>query len=369
MKILVVAPWGEALGGAETMLLALLDHSATSGVEYEVVFLHDGPFVDESRRRGAGTWVVEAGRLRLAHRFARTIRELARIIDATGPDVVLAWSPKTHLYAAPAAARARHRASLVWWQHGVPDGHWLDSLATALPADAVGCSSRAAAAAQAQKRPRRRTFVVHPGIDLPAAHDGLGIRERLGVAQDALVIGIVGRLQPWKGQDRFVRALALLRARGHHVVGLVVGGDAYGLSPDYARDLEALIDSLGMRPHLRMTGQVDDALPYVQAMDVLVNASETEPFGIVLLEAMASAVPVVAVGRGGPTEIVEPGRSGVLVDSGSPEHLAGGLEALVADAALRRHLAAGSRQAYLESFSAATMAETLGRELRSVIRG
>ena len=95
-----------------------------------------------------------------------------------------------------------------------------------------------------------------------------------------------------------------------------------------------------------MTGQVPDAGPYIEQMDILVNASDPEPFGIVLLEGMARGVPVVAVDSGGPAEFIEDGRTGVLARSGEPDALADALEPLLASprAAARsvRPVASGS---------------------------
>jgi glycosyltransferase involved in cell wall biosynthesis len=120
------------------------------------------------------------------------------------------------------------------------------------------------------------------------------LRNRLGIPAGRVVIGIVGRLQPWKGQHRFLRAVAALRARGHNIHGLVVGGNAYGLSPGYQEWLHKFAHDLRIENDVTFTGHVSDAGPYLQLMDVSVNASIGEPFGIVLLEAMALSVPVVA---------------------------------------------------------------------------
>jgi glycosyltransferase involved in cell wall biosynthesis len=169
---------------------------------------------------------------------------------------------------------------------------------------------------------------------------------------------MVGRLQPWKGQDRLLRALAILRKRGFTLHGLIVGGDAYGLSPEYAGGLSRLVDDLGLAEAVTMTGQVDRVAPYVQLMDVFVSASEDEPFGIALIEAMALGVPVVAVASGGPLEIIEPGHSGALADSTSPSAIAQALEALVINPDLRQRLAEqGKRTA--AHFSARRMADEM----------
>ena len=200
----------------------------------------------------------------------------------------------------------------MWWQHMIPHGHRMDRVATLMPAAAIGCWSHASQKAQREMRPGRPTFVVNPGI-VPPDHDeqgGEALRQSLGIDAGRLVVGIVGRLQAWKGQDKFLEAIAELRNRRRDVHGLIVGGDAFGRSPEYAASLARLVSELELDEFVTMTGQVPDAAPYVQLMDVAVNASDEEPFGIVLIEAMAAGVPVVAVANGGPLDIIDTGVTG-----------------------------------------------------------
>jgi glycosyltransferase involved in cell wall biosynthesis len=371
MRVLIVAPWGQALGGAETMLLNLLDHADAAQVSFHVAFLEDGPFVREAAERGAATHVIPSGRLRHLGRFRRTVSQLAELIDSIAPDVVTAWSPKMHLYVSPAVARAKRAPAVAWWQHGVPGRQLLYRFVTLLPTAAVGCSSETSARAQERLWPRRPTFVVHPGIEPVAAHPRARaeIRRELGIPEDAMVVGIVGRLQPLKRQDRFVRAIEQVRRERPDVFGLIVGGDAYGLSPKYAGDVVDLVDDLGLGDFVRITGQVDDVSPYLSAMDVFINASEQEAFGIAVIEAMASGLPVVAVAEGGPLEIVAPGATGILVPTSAPLDLARGLTQVLDDPVERDRLARGGREAFLERFSAVAMADRFGREIRALAHG
>ncbi|HEX3692394.1 MAG TPA: glycosyltransferase [Solirubrobacteraceae bacterium] len=382
MRVLVTLPWGERLGGAEAMLQAILDGAGGSGHELELVFFKDGPWPRELAAAGFRVDVLRAGKLREAHRGLATVLRLAALLRRRRPDLVLNWAAKTQLYGAPAAMLAGIGDRVVWWQQNVPDGAWIDRAATLLPARAVGCYSRAAARAQEQMWPRRRTFVVAAGArpvqgrassessetELKASRSRVQAeteREQTpplqapGVAAapllDTPVVGIVGRLQPWKGQDRLLEAHALLRERGVPVRTLIVGGDAYGLSPQYAASLAPLAQRLGLDGEVELTGQVPDAGPYIERMDVLVNASDPEPFGIVLLEAMARGVPVVAVNSGGPAEFVKGGETGALARSGEPEALADALEPLLRSPALRERLGAAGRERFLAEFTDAAL--------------
>lgn len=366
MRLVVTVPWREVLGGAEIMLWRFLSHLDTDRFETTVVFLEPGPFHDQvAALGGIRTVAVPTARLRDVRRTAAAMRALARVLGDLAPDLLLNWVAKAQLYGASAAMAAGLGDRVVWWQHGIPHGHWMDRLASALPARAVGCSSTTAAWAQARLPPHRPTFVVHPGVEpervAPAS------RAALGIPEDRMVVGIVGRLQPWKGQHRVVEAVAQLRDAGHDVHALVVGGDAHGLSPQYAGLLDSRIAALRLTDRVTMTGHVRDPSSHIAAMDVLVNASIREPFGIVVLEGMAQEVAVVAVGDAGPRDIIDDGVSGVLVARPDAELLATGIGGLLADGERRRRIAAAGRERVMARFTAQRMTERLQDVLEELL--
>lgn len=372
VKVIIAMPLGERLGGAEEMLLRFLSHADLTRMEPTVVFFQDGGLRELTAGLGISTRVIEIGRLRQPARVRRDVLALADLLDALRPDLLLNWMAKAQLYGGAAAARARLPLQVVWWQHGISTGHWMDRLATALPAACIGCSSRAAARAQSSLHPRRPTFVVHPGVEPqpdPPGETVRRLRRELGIPDGRPIIGMVGRLQPWKGQDRLMQALAALRARGVPAHGLIVGGDAHRLSPGYAAHVHDLVGRLGLTEATTLTGQVEEVRPYVALMDVLVNLSEPEPFGISLLEGMALGVPVVAVATGGPLEIVEHERSGLLLSSRGPQAIADALQGLLADPQLRGKLGDAGRERVRSNFTAQGMAHALQCELELAQRG
>ncbi len=389
MRLLVVLPWGRRLGGAEAMIQTVLDGAAETAHELELVFCEDGPWPAELAERGYRVDVVPTGQLHRADRWVDAVARLARILRRRRPELVLNWSAKTQLYGSPAAVLAGIPNRVVWWQHNIPARHWLDRCASALPAVAVGCSSDACSRAQRQLAPRRPTFVVAPGARPPggpttrasavegtageepferaaAAEARLALRA-LDLPSDVPIVGLVGRLEPWKGQDRLLAAQALLRDRGHELHTLLVGGDAYDISPQYARSLPGLVRRLGLTSAVTLTGQVPDAAPYIERMDVLVNASEGEPFGIVLLEGMARGVPVVAVDAGGPAEIVEHRRSGLLARSGDPEALADVLQPLLMSPDLRHAIGQAGRARFEREFTDVAMRSRFFEHLEALL--
>jgi glycosyltransferase involved in cell wall biosynthesis len=368
MKLLVTVAWGERAGGAENMLWTFLRHVDRSRIEPTVVFFQHGPFEHEVNGLGMRTAVLPSGRLRQLGRTIGVVRALRAVLRSEEPDLILNWSAKTQLYAASAAAAAGVADRVVWWQHNVPNGHWLDRLATALPARAVGCCSRRSKQAQERLRPRRPSFVVHPGIEASPRNESerVALRAELGLPDDRSVVGIVGRLQPWKGQHRLLAVIARLREDGHAVHGLIVGGKALGLSPEYEPYLHRLADEFGISDSVTFTGQVPDGAKYMAAMDVFVNASIREPFGIVLLEAMAAGLPTVAYDSGGPREIIEPGRSGLLVAERTEQALAAAIETLLVDPELRRRLGEAARERVEREFTAERMTRDIEKRLEEL---
>ena len=184
---------------------------------------------------------------------------------------------------------------------------------------------------------------------------------------DVPVVGLVGRLQPWKGQDRLISAQAILRDRGHDMHVVIVGGDSYGLSPGYAASLPSLVARLGLTDAVTLTGQVSDAGPYISQMDILVNASDPEPFGIVLLEGMARGVAVVAVDSGGPGEFIEQRKTGLLAHSGEPVALADALEPLLLSPSLRQTIGRAGRDRFMCDFTDVAMRKRFFHHLEAIL--
>jgi glycosyltransferase involved in cell wall biosynthesis len=348
------------------MLQSVLDGAGDYEHELELVFMEPGPWPQELLAAGFCVHVLSSGRLRDVHRWVATVLRLTRLFRSRQPDLILDWAAKTHLYGAPAAMLAGMSGRVAWWQQMIPDGGWLDRVATRLPATAIGCYSQAAVTAQRRLAPARRTFAVAAGSPLPQAGSQ---PSPLQLPADVPIVGLVGRLQPWKGQDRLLRAQAILRKRGQRMHLVIVGGDSNGLSPEYAASLEPLAAELGLARDVTMTGEVPDAGPYVEQLDVLVNASDPEPFGIVLLEGMARGVAVVGVDSGGPAEIVASGQTGMLARSGEPQDLADALEPLLASAALREQLGRAGREIYLREYTDVAMRRRFFAQLEQLVDG
>jgi glycosyltransferase involved in cell wall biosynthesis len=270
---------------------------------------------------------------------------------------------KTHLYAGPAAALAGRSASTAWWLHDIPSFTWADRVTQAVPAVAVGSSSAVGAETLAEMRPRRATFVVRPGVEdfIGADCDAVraASRERLGVSADQVVVALIGRFHPQKGQDRFVEALRMLHTDGARVHGLLVGGSAHGQEVAYESAVMRQIAGSGLSETITRVDHVDEPWGYLLASDVYVNARVRENLSLGILEAACAGRAIVAAASGGTPEILHDGISGMLVDKPDPSSLATAVRALAEDPVRRSRLGAHARERYEREFTVARMVDEL----------
>jgi glycosyltransferase involved in cell wall biosynthesis len=368
MRVAITMPLAEQRGGSELALRHLVRETRGGEVEWLVVFLEDGPMVEDLRSLGIETTVVPAGRLRQAHRYLRTVVRLARLFRTRRVDLAVGWMAKAHLYSGPAAYLARVPA--LWYQHGMPGPRGaLDRIATLLPARGVLTVSRAAADAQGRLWPRRTGGVVHPGVELERFDPGglpspLEARRRLGLPSEGPIVGTVGRLQRWKGIHVLIDALPSV-LESHPDARCVIVGGRHELEPDYPSYLEERIDALGVREHVVMAGLRPDVPDWMQAMDVMVHASDHEPFGMVVVEAMALGKPVVASDTAGPTEVITDGVDGLLTAYGDAGSLAGAILRYLGDPSFAREVGSAARER-ARDFSTKRYAETFIATIRDI---
>jgi glycosyltransferase involved in cell wall biosynthesis len=164
--------------------------------------------------------------------------------------------------------------------------------------------------------PCHKGRVIYNGLDVEAFVSLLDRekgRRSFNLAPSDLAVGIVGRLEPWKGQEVFLKAMALLLEMVPNVKGIVVG-DPPPYRPEYRQVLQSLSDSLGLSDRIFFSAFRADVPVVMSALDVVVLASVSpEPFGRVLIEAMAAGKPVVATNSGAAPEIIEDGVHGFLI--------------------------------------------------------
>jgi glycosyltransferase involved in cell wall biosynthesis len=205
---------------------------------------------------------------------------------------------------------------------------------------------------------------VYNGLDVgrprPAA-DGEAYRA-WGIAPAQPVVGAVGSLLQLKGYDLLLEAFAMVRRDGRADARLVVLGEG----PE-RQALAATARRLGLAEAVRFAGFVPDPLPVMARFDVLAVPSSSEGCPRSVLEAMFLGCPVAAFAVGGLPELVDHGRTGVLVHERDPRRLADALMMLLGGGERRRAMGAAARQRVAERFSADRYVAEVDKVLTEVL--
>jgi len=356
--LFVEASTGGVVGGSLTGILELLPELDGRRYAPALVLAEPKPGLDSSDvtthvlapRPAAGPVIANTAASRAFGRGVQIFSvvvpravELARVLARERPDVVyLASGLNTNLGAVVAARLA-----------GIPVVCHFKGFARVGPVDrilsrsiAVGITMTDEIADYYRDRGLRpaRFQTIYDGID-PARFVGGGgaeVRRELGIPADAPLVGIVGHVQEWKGQLLVAAAVARARREMPALHCLVVGG-THRFGTAYAERLRRRIEEPDLAGHVAWPGARRDVAACIDAMDVVIHASNREPFGRVLLEAMAVGRPVIAPREGGPTEIVADGETGLLVPPRDADALAQAILALLRDPARRASMARAAR--------------------------
>jgi D-inositol-3-phosphate glycosyltransferase len=232
-------------------------------------------------------------------------------------------------------------------------------------ADAVvaGSSAEAAVLIDGVGAAPDRTWIVPPGVDLDLfspvrAKAAVEVRRTLGLEPDRPIVAMAGRIQPLKGHELAVRALAALHALRGWAPLLVVAGEPTPGEEGFLAALHELAAELGVARDVRWLGALhrDELAELLAAASLVLMPSTSETFGLVALEAAASGTPVVASRVGGLVDAVGPG--GALLDTRDPDAWAQELARLLEDDAARATLGVAART-HAERFTWGTAATSL----------
>ncbi|TBN56281.1 glycosyltransferase [Glaciihabitans arcticus] len=362
------APGSADAGSINVSLLETARELATRGVEVDLVTRATGETGSRAVAPGVTLHAVRAGPIGVVARDDLGVfsdefgEEFARLAGRDGPryDVIHAHYWLSGLATLPVAIElgvpfvqtfhslaALHSASPV--PGAAPDSErrlWSERY-LAGQADAIVAVSAAEATMLIDRvgAPIAKLWVVPPGVDGDAFRAGrattsLSVHAFLGIAAERPVIAVIGRLEPAKGQELAIQALATMPEPRPLLA--VVGEPG---SADYAAGLRTLAADLDVNADVRFLGVLDRAelAGLLAATSVALVPSYSESFGLVALEAAATGVPVVASAAGGLVESVLDGETGLLVASREPEDWARAIATLLGDDALRARMASSAR--------------------------
>jgi glycosyltransferase involved in cell wall biosynthesis len=322
-------------GGGEQALLRHVSHSTVRAEHITVALLNDGPLTQRLTR--CGVVCERLGRARRDSPFPSTLEiyqigwQLARLLRRQRIAHVMCWTMQDLLAALVAKRLASFR--LVWRSQGEktifspdapPDARmqrFVRDVAASVDA-VIATSAWDAAALHRWGVPADRIRVEYLGVP----DEFFSAAPRSTIPPERFRLLLSGRLVSWKGQATLIRALAVLRDRLPSVdVWFAGDGDA-----DYRASLEREAAVLGVADRISFLGHQDRIPELLAQAHVAVHCSEREPFGLVIVEAMASRLPVVAAAVEGPKEILREG-TGLLVAPGDADAYAAAISRLVGD--------------------------------------
>jgi len=366
---LVIIDETAKIGGAEINLSRLASGLQRLGWEVEVILPETGPLVDMLAGRGLACNVVPGGpfysvsiylgwKTKLPNPFAwlattwngiRWGYRLKKHLQEAQPTIVMTVSLLAHLIGGTAARRCglpvvAHIQDIVAPESGFGLYRWiLNTWAKRIP-DRIVCVSPIVA---------EQFGAAHKPVILWNSVDTSSFSTHIEMADDApiLTIGSVGRLTPWKGHHIAIEAAQALRDQELPFRWFIVGDASLG-DKRYAQKLYAAVRCSGLTDQVHFLGWKDDMPAFYRSLDLLVHLpTEAEPFGLVLAEAMACGIPVVATQGGGLDPIIPQG-GGILVPPGDVDSVVETIIRLWQEPQDRRRRALLARESAVKYFSA-----------------
>ena len=387
-RVLYLNPTAD-LYGASRCLLNLLAQRTPLGWAAEVILPAHGALEDALHAIAIPTHIVPnltvarkelLGPRGLAPSLAGTLLpstlEVARIARAMRADII--HTNSTVVLSGAFAARLAHTPH-VWHVREITATtsrlwRWYGPLMLRT-SQRVLCVSHSAADQFAAFPRSERTQIIYDGFD-PARSEYLPgraqARQSFGLPSDALVIGSMGYLNPRKGADALIEALALVKAGYAGKVMALIAGEPYPGYEHYVEGLRARVERLGLKGDVVFTGFIDDVARFYAAIDLFaLPTHEPEGFGLTLLEAAAAGLPALATGLGGAREVIEDGVTGTLIPLGASAaltaELAQAILALGRDPVRRRAMGVAAQRRALAQFSLAQTIDQTQRLYASLI--
>jgi glycosyltransferase involved in cell wall biosynthesis len=382
VRVLVVSP-ATPVWGAQIVLLDLAAALAEHDIELTLGSVASSPFAVEWTRRGHPFLELDIrshGGLRRGGtdarprpvEFVRLGGDVVRQVDAIRRsakdfDAVFSSALRVHVSVAVAGRVARVPSILDLVDIVRPGLGQRVLRSAARLADLTLANSSATAAALRTAGP---VVVVHPGVDLDRFGCGPtddGVRSDLGRGRSGPLIGIAGRLDEEKGVQVVVEAMTLLRGQAADAQ-LVVVGEA-GTGPTGFADRLRLDAERLLGDRVNFVGRRADMPEVMRALDVLVVASRSEPFGLTALEAQVSRTPVIGTNAGGLPEFVEHEVTGLLVPPFEPAALARAIERIFDEPDLTKSMVDEAERRAIPARGVAAQRERIAQVFRAVASG
>lgn len=369
------------LYGASKIFLTTAQTFQELGFEVIAVLSEEGPLTENFRKEGIEVQIIRLGILRrkyfnirgLINRakvLRRASAELKKLISERGVDLVFSQTAAVLIGAVVAKAMGKPHIWKVleiierpyWFLRGMAYAfnHYSDEVIVA--SDAVKDHWK-------KYVDEKKLTKIYYGVD---SNDYSGItstlKEQLGLPDNYLIIGMIGRVHYWKGQDYFLRIAGQI-ARQYPEVHFVMIGDVFPGYEYLYQDLEKIIKEEGLEGKVSNMGFRNDVNHLLAGMDIFVQPSTLpDPFPTVILEAMAASKPVVATGLGGAKEMIVHEETGYLIPLDSPEEVFDTIRPLLESEAMRNEMGTKSKARLDAQFTLDNFKSNIGTFVQNFLK-
>lgn len=352
------------LYGASKILLIVIQNLINNGFEPTIVLSENGPLVQEIENMGVEVHIIRLGILRRKYFSPKGIINRINVISSSWKKlqpiihqkkIQTIYSNTTGVLIGAFLAR-KYKLNHIWHVHEIINdpllfvkfiGYLLNAYSTK-----VIVVSESVKNCWQKYVSNEKLIRIYNGIDYSFYIDRpITIKHELNIPEDFLVIGMIGRVHYWKGQDYFLKIAGEL-CRNNKNLCFVMAGDAFPGYEYLYKKLDDIIKEEKLTEKVYNLGYRTDIANILNSVDIFILPSTLpDPFPTVLLEAMATAKPVAATSHGGSTEMIVDGESGMLIPFDDAIKAAEKIQEIVADKSKREEMGLNARIRVVNNFS------------------
>ena len=367
MKRILYLHAGAEMYGADKVLLELIKGLNPQEFEAHIILPNDGILIEALRQVGARVSVLDypilrrkyfnpKGILEYLKSYRRYSQKIAQYVRENGIDLV---HNNTTAVLEGIYLKRKVKLPLIWHVHeiivkpkAISD---FINLLMGRYADKIVTVSQAVASHVKQSPfiKEVQVQVIYNGVDNAVYHpiQASAVREKFGIPEDAIVIGMVGRVNAWKGQGDFLEAVTPILEHNPNAVAFLAGS-AFAGEEWRVEELESKIAKSSVVSQIKRIDYYEHTTELYNMFDIFVLPSTNpDPLPTVVLEAMACGKPVVGYRHGGVCEMVKEGESGILATPNKPAELSKAIQELADNTEKREQFGSASVKRQKEFFS------------------
>lgn len=358
------------IGGAGRVLLNYM--SRTDRAHFDVSVAMPRGSLLKAPLEELGTTVYEVDGLADRSYHKDDVKELMKLIDRVKPDIVHTHGALSGRIAGRRCGRVviytRHSAFPVPAKLKYPPGRWVNKWLNEYYSDHIIAVSPAAAEnlTDGGISPKRITVMMNGVTPVERKSDAEcdALREQWGINPDEFVLGILARIEPYKGHMHILEAMKMLTEQGRKLRLLVAG------TGDFEEELKAKTKELGLSDCVNYLGFQSDVSGFLSVLDLQLNASYgTETSSLSILEGLSMGLPAVVSTYGGNPWLIDDGKDGLLFENRNSAHLASCIARLMDEPDTLDRMKSGAKEIFSQRFTAEIFAQNIENVYYNVMEG